>query len=142
MTGKSILDQAKAYLCWDIFRNMNIQLVGIQSDAAYFFPPRKDDATIVVFYRDGNEDMSRPLFLLFHEAGHWVQFAEYRERGREKEFYHIINSPTGTDRYCFEKQAWAEGGILLRDFAEKHHLPVEWLDRFDRYAEESLASYQ
>jgi len=141
MIRKDILDRAKAYLCWDIFTDLSIQMVELQEAVSYFYPP-SDHQTIVVFYERGNPDFSVSLFLLFHEAGHCLQLQEMMENGRELDFWKKIHLPTGTDRENFERESWAKGKNLLREFIIKHDLSMDIIHAYEKQAARSLKTYR
>ena len=106
--GKSILNAAKAFLCWDMFPDLTIQLVPTQEAISYFHPPF-DKSTIVLFYQKDSRDYSTPLFLLFHEIGHYIQFEKMKKSRKESLFWQNINTPTGNSRIAFEQESWQKG---------------------------------
>ncbi|HDQ46438.1 MAG TPA: hypothetical protein ENN17_13220 [bacterium] len=139
---KHVLDRAKAFLCWDTFQNLSIQLIEISSVTGYFLPPERDRSTIVLFYRPGNPDYSRPLFLLFHEAGHCIQYEEWERTERTAEFHKHMETGTGAIQYAFEKEAWDWGRDILKDFLARENLDGDLLEKYDTYSAECLASYR
>lgn len=139
--SKATLDRAKAFLCWDVFPNLSVQLIELQSSVAYFFPPF-DRTTILVYYERGAADFSVPLFHLFHESGHCLQFEEMRKRGRESDFWKVVNTATGPSKTAFERQSWEEGKNLLEEFIHKNNLNGSLLKAYDVYAEKSIQSYR
>ena len=141
MIGREIIDRAKAYLCWDIFPELNFQLVELQKAVSYFYPP-SGHQTIIVFYEKGNPDFSVPLFLLFHEAGHCLQYQEMIESSHESDFWCKINLPSGPDRVSFEKESWAKGKILLREFIIKQNLSMNLIHAYEKQAARFLKTYQ
>jgi len=141
MISKQVLDSAKAFLCWDIFDNLTVQLIEIHGPSAYFLPCGSGQDTIVVFYRAGNPDFSKPLFYLFHEAGHCLQFDEWSKSGRADDFWKMINTPTGAIKKQFENESWQWSRDLFKDFIKKQNLPEDLLDEFDSFATECIATY-
>ena len=142
MISKPVFDKAKAFLCWDTFSDLNVQFIELQQTVAYFFPPSRDRNTIVVFYRQGNPDFTRPLFLLFHEAGHYLQFQEWKSSGRETHFWKLIDTHEGAIKASFEEESWTWGKDLLEDFARKNGLDESVLQLYDNYASECVNSYR
>ena len=141
VVGKSVLATAKAYLCWEVFGRLTIQLVPVQDAVAYYYPPNNESHSIVLFYQASLDDFSEPLFLLFHEAGHARQWSEIPVQKRESHFRKMINLDTGKDKTAFEEKAWEAGRELLSRFIEKEHLSKNLLSRFDSYKEICLKSY-
>ncbi len=139
--GKSILDAAKAFLCWDRFPDLTIQLIQIQASISYFHPPN-DRNTIVLFCQKENRDYSIPLFLLFHEIGHYLQYGQLKKVGNESQFWQNINTPTGHTRTAFEQESWQKGKIYFSQFIEKNSLHPSLLSAYDQYAKMSIESYQ
>ncbi len=138
---KSILDSAKAFLCWELFPNLTIQLVQMQETVSYFHPPF-NRSTIIIFYKNENPDYSIPLFLLFHEVGHYIQYEKMQQKGMESLFWQNINAPTGSSRTAFEKESWEEGKIYFNRFIEKIGLHHSLLNEYDTYAKMSVETYQ
>ena len=141
MVNKSILDRAKAFLCWDLFPDLSIQLVEIKKAVSYFYPPSNRN-TIIIHYERGNPDFSIPLFFLFHEVGHYLQYRDMRKVGEEAAFWNQTNTPTGTDKVIFEKACWEKGRAILKQFVEKQSLEASLLNRFDQFADRSTESYR
>jgi hypothetical protein len=142
MISKSVLDKAKAFLCWDTFSDLNVQFIELQQAVAYFFPPSKDRNTIVVFYRQGNPDFTKPFFLLFHEAGHYLQFQEWKSSGRETHFWKLIDTHEGSIKAAFEEESWNWGRDLIEDFIRKNELDESVLALYDEYASSCVGSYR
>jgi hypothetical protein len=140
MVSKSILDRAKAFLCWDRFPDLCVQLVALEGAVSYFHPPSRL-GTILVYYDKKNKDFSAPLFLLFHETGHYVQYRKYREAGREKSFWEKVNTPTGDEKTSFEREGWALGRELFGQFVELQGLNPSLTENYDRFAGEHTKSY-
>ena len=140
MISRALLNQAKAFLCWDVIKNCSIQLVKLQQETAYFLPPG-DRNTILVFY-NSEPDFSAPLFLLFHEAGHCLQYEEYKQAGHENEYQSLLNLPTGSERVNFEEEAWKRGRDLFKKFLLKEGGELSVLARYDEFAAQSLQSYK
>jgi len=140
--GKSVLATAKAYLCWEVFGRLTIQLVPIQDAVAYYYPPNKESHSIVLYYHASLDDFSEPLFLLFHEAGHARQWSGIPEQQRESHFRSMLNLDTGKEKTAFEEKAWEAGRELFTRFIEKEHLSKKLLHRFDDYKRICLTSYR
>ncbi len=138
--GKSILDAAKAFLCWDMFPDLTIQLVEMQETVSYFHPPG-DRSTILLFYPKEKRDYSIPLFSLFHEIGHYTQYEQMKKAGNEPLFWENINTPTGHSRVAFERESWHKGKVYFKQFIEKNSLHPSLLSAFDQYAKMSVESY-
>lgn len=140
MVGKSVLDAAKAFLCWDSGLRLSVQLVALQGPVSYFYPPAGDRGSIVVFYPADTEDFSRTLFLLFHEAGHALQW----ERAGEVQAGHFqtaAGTTVGTHRQAFEREAWDLGRGLLGDFLDRAGLGRDLRAAYDHCAAGCLESY-
>lgn len=119
-----------------------MQLVELNQAAGYFFPPSNDRNSIVLFYRSGNPDFSGPLFLLFHEAGHILQYEEWERADRVSDYHKMMDEATGHIKTSFEKEAWDWGRDLLSDFIDKEKLNPDTMNRYDAFAEESLNTYR
>lgn len=141
MIPKSVLFDAKAFLCWDSFEDLSIQLVPVQNSAAYYYPPDNKYHSLVIFYNDQLADFCEPLFLLFHEAGHVLQWKKYKAEGALFSFYENINLSTGFEKQNFEKQAWEKGRELFVKFSKQQTLSHTLIDEFDAYAKRSVSSY-
>lgn len=140
MVNKAILDKAKAFLCWDVFPDLSIQLVELNGPVSYYYPPSERN-TIILHYERGNPNFSFPLFLLFHEVGHHLQFQEIQKNGAESDFWKIINVPTGPSKTKFEKEGWNKGRGVFEQFIRKHELEESLLKDYDRVAQNSIESY-
>ena len=141
MIAKSILEQAKAFLCWDKFPDLSIQLIRTESPVSYFIPP-SERSSILIYYENENPDFSIPLFLMFHEAGHYLQYLEYKKTNKISKFWKVIHSPTGHIKVAFEEESWKKGKILLQEFIHDYkHEPIV-LDWFDNYARLCVDSYR
>ena len=97
MISKSILDKAKSFLCWDVFSELSVQLIEIQETVSFFLPPSRQ-STIIVYHKKGTADYTLPLFHLFHEAGHLIQFNELNSKQASKTFWDYVNNPTGKEK--------------------------------------------
>jgi hypothetical protein len=139
MINFDTLALAKSYLCWEKFTDLTIQLVPIQNAVGYFFPPFSKDKTIIIHYSANNKDVSEALFLLFHEAGHVLQF-ENKDKS-EKHFYQLINQPNGKERANFEREAWNIGGDLFSSFVTKQNLSTILCKKYKTYAQKAYQSY-
>ena len=141
MINKATLDQAKAFLCWDRFTDLTVQLVETTDSVSYFYPP-SSRSTIIVTYRKGASDFCRPLFRLFHETGHYLQFEALQKSGRETEFWEIVDTPTGPPKVGFEKNSWAIGKKVLKQFIRNHGLRDSLLREYDEYAKLCAQTYR
>lgn len=141
MVSKSVLNSAKAFLCWEAFESLSIQLVGIQDAVAYYYPTRNSYQSIVLFYHVASKDFSEPLFLLFHEAGHAKQWGKLHEEKREALFHKMVDLDRGTQKVNFEREAWHIGRRLFSDFIQREKLNMDLLNHFDHYSTVCLKSY-
>jgi len=141
MISKSVLTSAKAFLCWDVFKNLSVQLVPVHNAVAYYYPPQNAHHGIVLFYTPGAPDLCEPLFLLFHEAGHARQWAELCAQNRKDYFQEMIDRDKGTEKMTFEKEAWDTGRRLLEQFLRKEQLDATVLAKYDLYGKACLLSY-
>jgi len=137
MIPKSVLDAAKAYLCWDVLPGLAIQLVPLKHALAYYYPPDNQTHSIVLFYDAGTKDFSESLYLLFHEAGHARQYNYLQV----KDFIKMISNCKGPNRIAFEMQAWQLGRSYFIDFIENQDLSTSLLNEFDRYSRLCIESY-
>jgi hypothetical protein len=142
MIAKSLLDAAKAFLCWDMFPDFAIQLVALQNAAAYYYPPGGSLQSIVLFYDPAQPDFSEPLFLLFHEAGHACQWRQMQADSREGIFARRMALDTGPEKAAFEAEAWRLGEELFRRFRENRGLGPELAERLAAYGRRCTASYE
>lgn len=139
MISRSILHVAKAFLCWDVFKNLSIQLVPLQDAAAFHFPPQNHFHSIVLFYQQGLKDYSESLFMLFHEAGHVMH---YKNLSDPIEYEKLLQAPSGRSRMAFEQQAWDEALLLFRRFLKRADLDEgELLPLFATYSRLCISSY-
>jgi len=143
MVGQAILFEAKAFLCWEKFPQATVQLIPIQDEVAYFFPPNNDASTIALFYDSQNKDCSGALFLLFHEAGHLMQWQQFAARNSTEQFWQLIHLDKGRMKMQFETEAWEFARTLLAEFIERIEVQSHGLlDSFDRYADTCILSYR
>ena len=140
MITKHILDSAKAFLCWEILPDISVQLIETPGAVSYYYPPFSGQ-TIVIFYEKGNDDYTVPLYLLFHEAGHSLQYREMTKNGTESLFHTLINIPAGPERVAFEAQSWKIGKELLTLFMAKHDINSNILLRYENFAQKSIRTY-
>lgn len=138
--NKSVLEKAKAFLCFDVFPGLSIQLVAMREAVSYYYPPF-ERSTIIVYYGIGISDFSTPLFHLFHEAGHHANFLRKKNENDVDAFHHALDNPTGSIRIEFEKQAWEEGRRLLMQFIEKEPMESALIESYDVYARKSINTY-
>jgi len=141
MIYKSILNKAKSFLCWDLFSDLTVQLIETRDAVSYFLPP-SSQPTIIVFYKKESEDFTLPLFHLFHEAGHLIQFNEMNSKQGSKTFWDYVNTPTGIEKIQFEKQGWQKGHTLLKNFIGIEKLDPDILKQYDDYAAKSIETYR
>ncbi len=141
MISKSVLTSAKAFLCWDSLENLSIQLVPVQNAVAYYYPRQNAFHTIVLFYDESLQDFSKPLFLLFHEVGHAIQWLELKKARQEQHFSDMMDSDKGEQKVIFEQQAWTLGRSLLYRFIDKEDLSFDVLERYDQYGTACVQSY-
>ena len=139
MISQSMLREAKAFLCWDIFKDLSVQLMPLQKSTAFYFPPQNDLHSIVLFYLKDNEDFSEPLFLLFHEAGHVQQF---RKIGDKEKYHKNLQASNGKDRMAFEQDAWDDAFMLFEQFLKTRNIESKELtDSFRRFSQTCINSY-
>lgn len=134
--SKSILVDAKAFLCWDVFHDVSIQLVPLQNAAAFYYPPKSKTHSIVLFYDATRDDFTESLFLIFHEAGHRQQYEIIGEM-----FEKIIEIPNGPQRQNFELEAWQLARLIFAEFVERFDFDADLLQQFDSFAQKSVNSY-
>jgi hypothetical protein len=137
MISFDVLSKAKGFLCWDVFKDLAIQLVPLQNAVAYYYPPQNSSHSIVVFYQENINDFSESLFLLFHEAGHAIQ----NSLTNGKEFFDKMNLPNGKEKVDFEFEAWNEGRIIFNKFVKQENLDSDFMRRFDEYGVKAIESY-
>ncbi|MCR4437963.1 MAG: hypothetical protein QHJ34_02820 [bacterium] len=139
--GRELLVQAKAFLCWDRLPGLAVQLVEVDGPVSYFFAPQAERGAVVLFV-PREQEHSEELYLLFHEAGHYLQYRELERQGHIAEYWRLVDLPLGGERLAFERDAWARGRELLQDFV-RTHAPErpELLVGFDACAREKVASY-
>lgn len=139
MVPKSLLFEAKAYLCWDLFDDLSIQLIPMHKATAYYFPPHNDRQSILLFYDDKSLDFSEALFLLFHEAGHVVQF---KQPGGKADHDRCTQIPNGTERIAFEQRAWDAAALMLEKFLNKQRVESRALiGSLRRFSQSCIQSY-
>ena len=141
MISKSLLDAAKAFLCWDVFQDLSIQLVPLQNAVAYYYPPGGSLHSIVLFYDPAQPDFSEPLFLLFHEAGHACQWRQMQTCGQGELFQRLMGLDKGLEKVSFETEAWLLGKELFIQFAGSRGLSPGLPDRFESYGRQCVTSY-
>ncbi|NOZ63228.1 MAG: hypothetical protein GXO74_16365 [Calditrichaeota bacterium] len=139
MIDQSVLFQAKSFLCWDRFAELSIQLVPVQTAVGYFYPPRHDLASIVLFYHIAEKDVTEALCLLFHEVGHFLQ---WKSSSNREDFLSNFQLDKGSEKIKFETQAWELGKSILIEFIDQHDsLNENILKKFDRLKQQSLRTY-
>lgn len=141
--SKSHLFDAKAFLCWQAFDDLSVQLVPIRATVAYHYPPQNNRHSIILFYPEFQQDYSEPLFLLFHEAGHILQWKQLEKSGRIETGKRIMNLSKGRERVLFEEQAWTLGRELFMRFLDQDNLPRdELLKGYAEYQKSCVNSYK
>ena len=142
MASKSVLDHAKAFLCWDKFPDLSIQLVELGGAVAYFYPPTNQRASIVVFYKSHSNNFQEPLFLLFHEIGHFLQFCEFKKRRSLRKYRTLMEAVEGQEKVAFEEQAWKLGQEVLSEFLQHEGLQDEGLlGEYVSYSQRCVDTY-
>ena len=124
MISKSTLNNAKSFLCWEVFSRLTVQLIETKDSISYFFPPSQQP-TIIVLYPKESTDFTIPLFHLFHEAGHLIQYHEMSHNRKSETFWKYVDSPTGNEKIKFETQGWKKGRNLLQKFLKKENLDTK-----------------
>lgn len=139
MISRSHLFEAKAFLCWDAFDDLFIQLVPLQNAAGYYFPPDNEHHSIILFYDDKLRDFCEPLFLLFHEAGHAVVYSQMYNGEKHRQ---ELQRHKGPLRAAFEKRAWEEAELLFVRFVEKIGIgECKVIDAFKDFSRSCINSY-
>ncbi len=116
MVSFSTLKSAKAFLCWDEISDLSIQLVPVQKNTAWHYPPNTPLHSIVVYYDPDSFDLRNALFFLFHEAGHVLQWLAYKKDDNLTEFNKLLAIDKGEQKVAFEAIAWELGEKLLERF--------------------------
>ncbi len=143
MLDKSILFQAKSFLCWDKFHELTIKLVPIQETVGFFYPPQNDLSSIVIFYQSAQNDVTKSLCFLFHEIGHYVQWELSKDAKEERSFFELMQIDKGTKKVEFEREAWIRGRALIEEFLNTNGTETNSvLDKYDEMSVISLKSYQ
>jgi len=142
MIAKTVLDHAKAYLCWDRFPDLSIQLVALRKSVGYFYPPTNKRSSILLFYNIECRDFKEPLFFLFHEVGHYCQYCEFRKQRKLRYYQRLIEAVEGNEKYSFETQAWKLGLGIFKDFLHRECIPKEGLLlEYSDFSEKSVRTY-
>jgi hypothetical protein len=146
MVIKQLLDQAKAFLCWDTFPDLTIKLIPLEHPTAFYTPPVSNRHTITLFYPVPCDNFRPLLFLLFHEIGHYRQFQALHARGADAYFWECVNMANGKEKVAFEEESWKFGKDLLAEFLLCHHFSKEseqdLIKQYCRYASHCLKSYK
>lgn len=141
--SKTVLDRAKSFLCWDVYPGLSIKLIELEQPVGFFYPPEKELSTILLFYYVDCQDFTESVFLLFHEAGHYQQYLDYRRDHNSAKFTELMNLDKGKQRLDFERDAWDRAKALLDDFIRKYEIRVDnFPDVFVDYANKSISSYK
>ena len=142
MINRTILFQAKSFLCWDKCPGMSIKLVPIQESVAFFYPPLEDDASVILFYNTTAMNLTNPLCFLFHEAGHYWQWVKARRAGKLDDFNKMIQLDKGEDKVDFEREAWIFGQEMLVEFLKKENIgTMTVLAQYFKLMSKSLETY-
>ncbi len=142
MINQSVLFQAKAYLCWDKFPDLEIKLIPLQSTVAFFYPPNKKYSFVHLYYEQGAKDFTESLCLLFHEVGHYLQWDKKSLFESEFDFYELINKDKGEEKVLFELQAWDYGQGYLEMFLDKEKInKKQILEKYKNLKNRSLKTY-
>lgn len=140
--GRSLLFEAKAFLCWEKFNQLSIKLIPIDEAVAFFYPPTGEFATIHLFYKSETQDFTSSVCLLFHEAGHFQQWQQWSNQGKGDEFWRSLNLDKGDEKIKFEREAWEHGHRLLQEFIERLNIKSsKLLDCYAELAQRSLLTY-
>lgn len=137
-----LFSQAKAFLGWDKFPDLTIKLIPVQKAVGFYLSPENRLHTIILFYHARATEFTEPFFLLFHEAGHFLQFRKEENRDNNANYEKLVNQLKGTEKINFEIEAWKNGELLLREFLEKHELSIPGLmHELTEYQKNCLHSY-
>lgn len=142
MISFQVLKEAKAFLCWEVCKDLGVQLVPMRPAVAYYYPPRNPRHAIVVFYNPGSRDLSEALFLLFHEAGHAMQWMRLSVEDKADYFHAMIDADKGVEKTAFEQEAWDRGREFLEKFVSAKCLDPELVALYDLYGRACLLSYR
>lgn len=129
--NKAHLDRAKAFLCWDKFPDLSIQLIELGEAVGYFVPPAKL-GTLFLFYSKTDANKNNALFLLFHEAVHYLQY-------QAGSFVSAFDSQENLVER--ERNAWTLGRQLFLEYLEKESLPLDLEDGYDLFSQQSIQTY-
>ncbi len=141
MVSFSTLKSAKAFLCWDEIPDLSIQLVPVQKNTAWYYPPNNPFHSIVVYYDTDSSDLSNVLFFLFHEAGHVLQWLAYKKDDNLAEFNKMLAIDKGEHKVAFEANAWDLGKKLLERFLLIEKIDLLLLSDYELFAENSKTTY-
>jgi len=142
MIDQSVLFQAKSFLCWDRFPELSIQLVPLQTAVGYFYPPRQDMASIVLFYDASKKDITEALCFLFHEVGHFLQWKSFSEKNKTEFFLRYLQLDKGKKKIEFETEAWDLGKNIFIEFINRTKILTEKiLNDFEKLKQQSLRTY-
>lgn len=141
MISKSILNQAKSFLCWEKFSDLSITLIQLDHAIGFYYPPKTALHTILLFYEKNQNDFTKPLCLLFHEAGHLVQYNQYDKTGTKNQYQEHLNSRDTDQRLKFEEDAWRLGKSLFTEFCARYQIGTHLIEDYDSYQKECLNTY-
>jgi len=142
MIDQNVLFQAKPFLCWDRFPDLEIKLIPIQIAVAFFYPPNGQFPIIHLYYQPGKKDFTAPLCFLFHEVGHYLQWDNESMFETEFDFFEFINKDRGEEKILFEVQAWDYGQQYLEMFLDKENIEKNLvIKKYEKLKKESLRTY-
>jgi len=142
MLDQSVLFQAKVFLCWDRFPDLEIKLIPIQTTVAFFYPPHIKFPIIHLYYQPGTNNLIEPLCFLFHEVGHYLQWEKKAKSGKQVEFFDLIDRDRGEEKIRFERQAWDYGSEYLNLFLEQGKIAKDQvIEKYENLKKVSLKTY-
>jgi hypothetical protein len=142
MIDHSVLFQAKTFLCWDRFPDLEIKLIPIQTAVAFFYPPKNKIPIIHLYYQSGKKDFTESLCFLFHEVGHYLQWDNESMFETEFNFFDLIDKDKGEEKILFELQAWDYGLQYLEMFLDKENIEKnQVIKKYEKLKKESLKTY-
>jgi hypothetical protein len=140
MISFETVKRAKAFLCWDCYDDLSVQLIPVRESTAFYYPPAQI-GSIVLFYHPDAKDFISPLCLLFHEAGHHAQYQTWLKDNRSDIFWERLHTPTGPDKIQFEKESWDLGRTLFHKFLQKEKMLIDWVENYNRFSMQQMKTY-
>jgi len=140
MVSLEIIKSAKAFLCWDCYHDLSIQLIPVRESAAYYYPPA-EMGSIVLFYNSSTENHLGSLCLLFHEAGHHIQYKQWLKKNESESYWKCIQTPNGSEKIKLEQESWNLGRDLFQRFLEKEKLDTNLLNKYDSLSMDHTQTY-